>query len=97
MEVQQGSAASITCSVSNFRPSGVTVTWGDSPGHVTETTDSSETGSFYSVLTLNDVQSDSLYTCLVKSKEFPASEESQTIVSFKIYGNKDSHRFYQML
>ena len=95
MEVKQGSAASITCSVSNFRPSGVTVTWKDNPGIVTKTTDSS--GPHDSVLTLKDVQSDSLHTCVVKSKEFPASEETQTIVSFKIYGNENLHRFYQML
>ena len=94
MEVQQGSSALITCSVIKSHQSGMTVTWEDSPETVTETSDG---GSLYSVLTLNNVQSDSLYTCLVKSKEFPESEESSTTVSFKIYGNQNPHRIYQML
>ena len=89
IEVKQGSTASITCSVSDSLQSGVTVTWEDSSGTVTETTDPS--GRHDSVLTLKDVQSDSLHTCVVKFKEFLASEETQTIVSFNIYGNKNPH------
>ena len=76
MEVKQGSAASITCSVSNFRQSGVTVTWEDSPGTATETIDSN--GAHVSVLSLKNVQADSVQTCVVKSVEFPDSESEYT-------------------
>ena len=67
----------------------MTVTWKDSPGTVIESADYSGSPNHNSVLTLNDVQSDSLYTCLVKSKVSPGSEESVKTVFLKIYGKND--------
>ena len=96
MEVKQGDTASLTCAVSDIRQTGVTVQWINSSGSVTETVDSS-TGANISVLSLEDVQSDSLYTCVAKSKEFPNSESTEKIVILKTYGKNSYQNFIQVL
>ncbi|XP_063691212.1 titin-like [Bolinopsis microptera] len=87
VEVKQGDTVSLTCAVSNIRQTGVTMQWIDSSGSVTETVDSS-TGAQISVLSLEDVQSDSFYTCVVKSKEFPDSESTEETFILKTYAVK---------
>ena len=67
----------------NFRTSGVTVEWQNKQVTVIGPTDYNEV----SVLSLEDVQSDSVYTCVVKSKEFPESEATEETVNLKTYGN----------
>ena len=66
-----------------FRTSGVTVEWQNKQVTVIGPSDYNEV----SVLSLKDVQSDLMYTCVVKSKEFPESEVTEEIVNLKTYGN----------
>ena len=86
-EVKKGSAASITCTVSNFRTKGVTVTWKETSGKVIDGTDSDLNGHHISVLSLSDVQSDASYMCVVRSKTYPGSESTEKTTELKTYGN----------
>ena len=96
VEVKQGSAASVSCTAAKFGPEGVSLEWrniGDITGtySVTETTSESTTEtsvdrSSTSVLSLDKVTSDYLFTCVAQSLGFPGSYAHQEIIHLKTYG-----------
>ena len=88
VEVIKGSTALLTCTISNLAHD-VSVEWISDPAVPAEKIDSpkNSNGVQVSVLSIENAQSDSTYTCLIKSITFNQSEESQRIVSMNTYGN----------
>ena len=87
MEVKAGTTGSLTCKISNVQSSGVTVTWTDGTETRSAETSSVSDGVQDSVLTVENVQADSIFTCRVVSNAFPASESFYEILHLKKYGN----------
>ena len=86
VEVKAGSAGSVTCKISNVQQSGVTVTWTDGAETLSAETSSVSDGVQVSVLSVENVLVDSLFTCHVISNLFSESESSQKTVYLKTYG-----------
>ena len=97
VEVKAGSTGSVTCKISNVQLSGVTVTWTDGTETLPAETSSVSNGVQHSVLSVENVQADSIFTCRVVSNAFPASESFQDILHLKKYGNLISFEFFHFL
>ena len=70
-----------------MQPNGVTVTWTDGTETLSAETTSVSDGVQDSVLSVENVQADSIFTCRVVSNAFPGSESFQDILHLKKYGN----------
>ena len=95
VEVKAGTTGSVTCKISNVQSSGVTVTWTDGTETLSAETSSVSNGVQHSVLSVENVQADSIFTCRVVSNAFPASESVYEILHLKKYGKLISFEFFQ--
>ena len=86
VEVKAGSTGSVTCKISNVQQSGVTVTWTDGTETRSAETSSVSDGVQHSVLSVENVLVDFIFTCRVLSNLFSESESSQKTVDLKTYG-----------
>ena len=81
-EVRIGTQATLTCTISNVLPSGVTVQWRDGNTQIDEKVDISTVvnDEQMSTLTIMRAQLDSQYSCFISSNTFPDSAEASDIV-----------------
>jgi hypothetical protein len=85
-EVRAGTRATLTCSTSNVLSKGVSVVWKDG-----DSTLSGDTGQVIdkqqvSKLTVNNPESDKVYTCLVSSNSYENSKAYPFRVKLGVYG-----------
>ena len=87
-EVRAGTRTTITCTISNVLPKGVSVTWKDGESTLDRIIDTSSVAGKQqiSTLTVESPGSDKVYTCVIRSNSYTESQAYTELIRLEVYG-----------
>ena len=88
-EVKIGTTTTLSCTISNVLPSGVTAVWKDGDTTINENVDITPVSNDQqqvSTLRISNPQVDKTYSCFITSNTFTDSEESSAVATLGVYG-----------